>query len=137
MSIQEDKLYDQLLLMGFPQPEREYRFHPTRRWRFDFAWPREQISLEYQGGIYTRGGHVRGLGYENDAEKLNQATVLGWRCLFATPNLVKSHKIFWWLSELLNQSPPTVATPIILQPLSIRDPEAKVATKSPRKRAAR
>lgn len=33
-----------------PEFVREHRFHPTRRWRFDFAWPDEKVALEVEGG---------------------------------------------------------------------------------------
>ena len=39
MSEAEETFAAQLKADGFPPFEREYRFHPTRRWRFDFAWP--------------------------------------------------------------------------------------------------
>tara|TARA_R110002126_G_scaffold288065_2_gene441348 strand:+ start:900 stop:1049 length:150 start_codon:yes stop_codon:yes gene_type:complete len=31
---------------GIPTPEAEYRFHPTRRWRFDFARPDKKLAVE-------------------------------------------------------------------------------------------
>jgi very-short-patch-repair endonuclease len=58
--------------------EQEYRFHPTRKWRFDVAIPAEKIGMEIEGGIYTRGRHVRPKGFKADMEKYNQATKLGW-----------------------------------------------------------
>lgn len=61
--------------------EREYRFHPVRRWRFDFAIPEEKIAIEIEGGVWTRGRHTRGAGYTADLEKYNTATVMGWRVL--------------------------------------------------------
>lgn len=39
MSLGEETLLLQLRALKLPAPEREYRFHPGRRWRFDFAWP--------------------------------------------------------------------------------------------------
>lgn len=58
----------------------EYRFHPTRRWRFDFAIPDKKIALEIEGGIWTEGKsrHFTGTGYTGDCEKYNLATVVGW-----------------------------------------------------------
>lgn len=66
---------------GYPAPEREYRFHDTRRWRFDFAWPDQRVAVEMEGGVWSRGRHVRGHGYLSDLEKYNAATMLGWRVL--------------------------------------------------------
>lgn len=65
-------------IMG-KRPEGEYRFHPERRWRFDFAYPDLKIAVEAEGGIFTGGAHTRGAHYAKDCEKYNQATLLGWR----------------------------------------------------------
>lgn len=61
--------------------EREYRFHPTRRWRFDFAWPIQKIAIEVEGITWgdKKGRHQTAQGYEGDLEKYNEATRLGWR----------------------------------------------------------
>jgi len=68
-----------------PEPVRELRFHETRRWRFDFAWPYLMIAAEIEGGQWVDGRHTRGAGYANDAEKYNAATEMGWRVFrFAT-----------------------------------------------------
>lgn len=58
---------------------REFRFHPERRWRFDFAWPEHAVALEIEGGIYCGGRHVRPAGYSRDCVKYNEAQLLGWR----------------------------------------------------------
>ena len=31
------------------RPLREYKFHPRRDWRFDFAWPEKKLAVEIQG----------------------------------------------------------------------------------------
>src|ERR1035437_4661972 len=56
------------------QPLREFRFHPERKWRFDFAWPLYQLAVEIEG----RGRHQSFGGFEKDAEKYNAAAKLGW-----------------------------------------------------------
>lgn len=60
---------------------REYKFHPTRRWRFDFADIENKIAVEIEGGVWVKGRHTRAQGYINDLVKYNQATVLGWKLL--------------------------------------------------------
>lgn len=69
-----------------PEPVREYRFAPPRRWRIDFAWGHESLDLgllavELEGGVHSRGRHVRGGGFEADVEKYNELTRRGWRLL--------------------------------------------------------
>lgn len=72
-----------------PEPEREYRFHPTRKWRFDFAWPAHLVAVEMDGGIFTSGRHVRGSQYSAGCEKRNAAVALGWRVLTYTSEHVR------------------------------------------------
>jgi hypothetical protein len=73
---------------GLPKPEREYRFAPPRRWRFDYAWPAQKLALEQEGGVWTRGRHTRGAGYVKDMEKYSEAAIRGWRVLRCTPQQV-------------------------------------------------
>lgn len=70
---------------GLPHPHQEYRFHDTRRWRFDYAWPQPSVALEVNGGLWTRGRHSRGVGQLKDFEKLNTAQLMGWRVLQVSP----------------------------------------------------
>lgn len=69
---------------------REYHFHPTRRWRFDFALPDQKIAIEVEGGLFIRGRHARGAGIEKDIEKYNSATLLGWKVIRVTNKMIKS-----------------------------------------------
>ena len=59
----------------------EYRFHPVRLWRFDFALPDYKTAIEIEGATWTQGRHTRGKGYQNDCEKYNAATLMGWKVL--------------------------------------------------------
>lgn len=72
--------------MGVPEPTTEHRFHPKRKWRFDFAWPDVRLALEVEGGVWTGGRHTRGSGFLGDVEKYNAAAVMGWRVLRCTPS---------------------------------------------------
>jgi very-short-patch-repair endonuclease len=62
-----------------PEAVKEYRFHATRKWRFDYAWPSHRCALEIDGGQWVAGGgrHNR----DSDREKLNHAAADGWRVL--------------------------------------------------------
>ncbi|MDW3057363.1 hypothetical protein R8N49_14530, partial [Vibrio sp. 1978] len=62
MSALEKTLLFQIKTMGLALPEKEYRFHETRRWRFDFAYPEQQLAVEVEGGTWTGGRHTRGSG---------------------------------------------------------------------------
>ena len=63
----------------------ELLFHPSRKWRFDYAIPAAQVAIEVEGGIYTNGRHIRGKGFEADMEKYNTAESMGWHVLRITP----------------------------------------------------
>ena len=74
---------------GLPTPETEVRFDPVSKWRFDYAWgPPWWIALEVEGGIWSGGRHVRGLGYEADCRKYNQAAIARWCVIRATTGMV-------------------------------------------------
>lgn len=80
-------------------PEPEFKFHPTRKWRMDFAWPHHKVCLEVEGGIWTNGRHSRGAGMKADMEKYNNAALLGWRIIRVTPSdLYKTETI-----EMINK----------------------------------
>lgn len=64
---------------------KEYRFHPKRMWRFDYAIPEHKIALEVEGGVWTQGRHTRPKGFLGDVEKYNTATLMGWRVFRTTP----------------------------------------------------
>ena len=66
-------------------PKREYPFHPSRKWRFDLAFPDYLLAVEIEG----RGRHQSFGGFEADCEKYNAAAKLHWRVLRYTPAMVK------------------------------------------------
>lgn len=70
---------------GWPIPEAEVRFHPTRKWRFDWAWADHKLALEIDGGVWVRGAHGRGTGIVRDQEKGREAAALGWRIIRCQP----------------------------------------------------
>jgi very-short-patch-repair endonuclease len=71
----------QLRAGKLPAPVREARFHPKRRWRFDFSWPEQKLAIEIEGGVWNGGRHTTGAGFSADCEKRAEAVLLGWRVL--------------------------------------------------------
>lgn len=85
----ERKFLELWTLMDGPKLERELRFAPPRRWRFDFADPATQTAIELEGGVYgSQGRHVRPKGFQADAEKYNHAALLGWAVFRLTGRMV-------------------------------------------------
>lgn len=64
--------------------EKEFKFHPVRKWRFDYAFPEYKVAVEVDGGVWTGGRHINPAGYINDMEKLNTAASMGWLVLRIT-----------------------------------------------------
>jgi hypothetical protein len=75
--------------LGLPEPIPEFSFC-ERKWRFDFAWPALKIAAECEGGTYTGGRHVTGIGFEKDAEKYNRAAIEGWLVLRFTRKMIQN-----------------------------------------------
>jgi hypothetical protein len=88
----------------------EYHFHPNRKWRFDFIVARErvkrQVAFEIEGGIWSRGRHVRPQGFQDDLDKYNAATALGWRVFRFSTEDVFSLKAKHFVRDWLNQEQP-------------------------------
>ncbi len=83
---------------------KEYRFHPVRRWRFDFivAMPLKKIAIEVEGGVFSGGRHTRGGGYTNDLIKYNTAVLMGWKVLRYTTAQINGNAIDQ-IKELINE----------------------------------
>lgn len=83
--------------LGGPELEAEFRFHPARKWRFDFAHHPSKIAVEIEGGQFCQGRHQRPLGFEQDCFKYNAAILLGWRVFRLTGKMITSDS----LSEIM------------------------------------
>jgi len=86
---------------GLPAPEREHRFHPDRLWKIDFAWPRDRLAVEIQGGTWVGGAHGRGSGISKDAEKFANLAIMGWRLIAIPSEAVRSYEGLRWVSAVL------------------------------------
>jgi hypothetical protein len=69
--------------------EREFRFFQGRKWRSDFYIPMIHTLVEIEGGVWVFGRHSRGKGYSSDLEKINRATIMGYRYLRYTTTMVE------------------------------------------------
>lgn len=97
----EERLNWLIRALGLPTPEREFRFHDTRKWRFDFAWPDQKIAVECEGGAWSGGRHTRGAGFIADCEKYNAAALQGWRVFRFTKDMIDSRHATDVLTEAL------------------------------------
>src|SRR5262245_43693027 len=74
---------------------------PPRKWRWDVGFPEHRLLVDCQGGVFSRGRHVRGIGYEQDCEKWNAAVLAGWRVLIVTTSQVESGAALGWIESAL------------------------------------
>ena len=77
--------------------ERYARSKRSKRYRLDFAHPLSRTGVEIQGGVYSRGRHVTGSGYERDCRKYNLAYTSGWTIFLLTSTMAKDST---WLAVI-------------------------------------
>lgn len=81
---------------------REYVFHPTRKWRADFAWPELRLLVEIDGGIWMpKSGHSGGRAAIRDRERDNAAVLLGLRVLRFTGAMVQSGEAIQMVERIM------------------------------------
>lgn len=98
----KEEFLNQLRIARLPAPETEVRFHETRRWRFDYAWPDKKIAIEYQGGIFYGGiGHNGIKGSKRDCLKFSSATALGWKLFLINADMVRDGSAFGFIQDAL------------------------------------
>ena len=97
----EDIFAAQLDSAGLTGYVREYQAIPGRRFRFDFAWKKERLLVEINGGTYSRGAHARPLGIKRDYEKGNLAVQFGWKVLQFDADMVKSGQALEFTEKML------------------------------------
>ena len=88
----------------------QYRFHPTRLFRFDFAFPEHRLGVEVQGltdiqrtkrGKLFIGRHQSPEGVKRDLEKFDEAMRLGWRIYLCEQEMVSSGRALQTIEILL------------------------------------
>lgn len=100
LNLYEETLLQHIRAANLPLPEREYKFHPVRKWRFDFAWADRRIAVEVEGAVWTGGRHTRGSGFTSDCEKYNQAALLGWRVFRFPTGAISSGEAISFIEEV-------------------------------------
>lgn len=81
---------------NFPDAVSEFKFHPVRKFRFDFAVPSAKVAVEVNGAIWVQGRHSRGSGLRSEYEKMRLAAIAGWRVLpFATDEVAQIPAAVW------------------------------------------
>ena len=99
----EEVLEFHLTSTNAPAFVREYEFHQTRKWRFDFAWPDKGLAVECEGltAPTQKSRHTTNYGFTKDCEKYNAAALLGWRVLRYTMPMIRSGEALRQIEEAL------------------------------------
>jgi very-short-patch-repair endonuclease len=71
-------------------PALQYRFHPSRKFRFDFAWPRSKLAVEIQG---FGPGHFSLQGATADYDRHIEALKLNWKIIYLTSKHLDPRRI--------------------------------------------
>lgn len=80
---------------------KEFKFLHNRKFRFDYLFLLSDskikgVAVEFEGGVWSAGRHIRPIGFIKDCEKYNLALVNGYVVLRFTseclkdPNRIKS-----------------------------------------------
>lgn len=75
----------------------ELKFHPARKFSFDYAIEEIKTAIEYEGIFSKKSRHTTVTGYSKDTEKYNLAAAMGWKVLRVTAMNYKT------VLETLNQ----------------------------------
>ena len=85
---------------------KEYLFHPERKWRFDYCWLDQKVAVEYQGLNWNHdgnSGHQSVAGLMNDCEKFTEASLLGWTLILVTAETVNNGQAIGWIERALKR----------------------------------
>ena len=85
----EEALLASSTMFGWGPIEFEFKFHPVRKWRADYAFPSAKLLMEVEGGFFSGGRHSRGGGAVKDMEKYNMAEIMGYHILRFIPSQVE------------------------------------------------
>jgi hypothetical protein len=88
----EEEFAQHLKIYGI-EALREVKFCEGRKWAFDFLIHHSENSLaiEIEGGTsFGKSRHSKGKGFENDCQKYNTASLMGYTVLRFTTAMVHS-----------------------------------------------
>jgi very-short-patch-repair endonuclease len=78
---------------GLGVPVKEFMFHPVRKWRVDYFFPRLGLAVEVEGGIWQYGRHNRASSFIKDMEKYNALALAGIHLMRFQPKQMPSEAI--------------------------------------------
>ena len=97
----EDLLAFQIKAAKLPEPVRQFRYVPGRKFTADFAYTERRLLIHVDGGVYSRQAHGSITGILADIARQNLATLGGYRALRVTPDMVKDGTALKLIEEAL------------------------------------
>lgn len=103
----EDKFASLWKLAKGPEPVREYRFCPGRRWKADFAFTDAKVLVEIEGGVWLgrKGRHTNPKGFIADCDKYNTATLMGYAVIRLTGEYLNPEYIATLRDFVISRTP--------------------------------
>ena len=111
MSKIEKELEFQMKAIGL-KFETQYKFHPERKWKFDFAFPEIKLAVEADGltrygnnknGTMRLGRHQTYKGRTEDLMKYDAAMRLGWNIYTCQQDMIKSGQALKTIEILIKE----------------------------------
>lgn len=85
--------------------EKEYRFHPKRKWRFDFYLPDHRTGIEFEGRNMKKGAHegrhTSWKGFTEDCIKYSWANILGYKVLRVTAPMLYNGQAYQLIEAII------------------------------------
>lgn len=85
--------------------QREYAFHPTRKFRADFYLADYRLLIEVEGGTKGKSRHTSHKGYSRDQDKYNAAAILGFSRLAFTTEQVCNGTAIQTIETFIQSAP--------------------------------
>jgi hypothetical protein len=88
---------------GYGEIKKEFIFHPTRKWRFDWALTDQMTAFEYDGLMNRDVGHASIEGILRDVDKINEAQALGWNVYRVNAKTIGNGTAFTLVDRVLRK----------------------------------
>ncbi len=99
----EENLWQQITATDLPWPQREFRFAPPRRWRWDLSYEHLRLGIEVQGARWSKSTHNGGARQTKSFDKLNTAALLNWRVLYVNAEMIADGSALALIQRALRQ----------------------------------
>jgi len=101
----ESLFYFHVVALCLPVPVHQFKM-PHVPYVYDYAWPEFLLTVEINGGTWTKSGHSTGKGIQRDYTKSNAAVMHGWNPLVFTADDVKDLTAVLTVKEFLTAHTP-------------------------------